>query len=128
MKVLVDTNILIWALINPQRLSEKAIDVLLNPDTEIVVSSASLWEIGIKYHAGKMPEIARIFMRIEYYLTALDAQELPITHKHALLAASLPLIHKDPFDRVLVAQSLAEGLPLVTKDAILGKYNISVIW
>ncbi len=128
MKVLLDTHIVIWALIHPGRLSPRVTRLLTDRKTDIVVSSASIWELGIKYHSGKMPEMARIFPRIEHHLARLGTTPLPIKHEHALMASSLPDIHKDPFDRMLVAQALVEGLPLITNDAILERYSVLTIW
>lgn len=128
MNVLIDTHVLIWALINPRRLSDRVMRLLTDINTGIVVSSASIWELGIKYHSGRMPEMARIFPRIEYHLARLGARELQISHSHALMASSLPMIHKDPFDRMLVAQALGEGLPLITDDETLERYAVLTIW
>ena len=128
MKVLLDTHVLVWALVNPRQLSQRVARLLSDRQSVIVVSSASIWELGIKYHSGKMPEMARIFPRIEYHLARFGATALSIDHSHAQMAASLPLIHKDPFDRMLVAQALVEGLPLVTNDALLERYAVLTIW
>ncbi len=128
MKVLLDTHVLVWAWINPRRLSPRVITLLSDRRTIIAVSSASVWELGIKYYSGKMPEMARIFPRIDYHLARLGATALPISHSHAQMAASLPMIHKDPFDRMLVAQALVEGLPVVTHDDFLERYSVLTIW
>ena len=128
MRILIDTHILVWALINPQRLSSRVVRLLSDRNNAILVSSATIWELGIKYHSGKMPEMVKILPRIEYHLARLGATALPIEHKHALMAASLPLLHRDPFDRMLVAQALTEGVPLVTSDEMLERYSVLTIW
>lgn len=128
MQVLLDTHVLIWAMVSPERLSSRALTLLSDRSTELFVSSASIWELGIKYHSGKVPELAKLFLRINYHLAQLGAREMPIRHEHALMASSLPLIHKDPFDRMLVAQALVEGFPLVTHDEMLQRYSVLTIW
>jgi len=128
MNVLIDTHVLIWALVKPRRLSARAMRLLTDINTGIMVSSASIWELGIKYHNGKMPEMARIFPQIQRHLIRLQARELQISHSHALMASSLPMVHKDPFDRMLVAQALVEGIPLVTDDELLERYAVLTIW
>jgi len=128
MRILIDTHVLVWALVNPQRLSSRVFNLLADRNTIILVSSATIWELGIKYHNGRMPEMARIFPRIDYHLARLGATALPIEHKHALMASSLPLIHRDPFDRMLVGQALVEGVPLVTNDELLERYSVLTIW
>ncbi|NOZ73490.1 MAG: type II toxin-antitoxin system VapC family toxin [Chloroflexi bacterium] len=128
MNAIIDTHVLIWALIKPRRLSAHAMRLLTDINTGIIVSSASIWELGIKYHGGKMPEMARIFPRIEYYLARLRVRELRISHTHALMASSLPMVHRDPFDRMLVAQAIVEGIPLVTDDKLLERYSVLTIW
>jgi PIN domain nuclease of toxin-antitoxin system len=128
MRVLIDTHVLVWSLVQPRRLSGRVTRLLADINTEVVVSSVSIWELGIKYYNGKIPEMARIFPRIEYHLARLRTRELPITTAHALMASSLPVIHKDPFDRMLVAQALVEGMPLVTDDDLLEHYSVLTIW
>lgn len=121
MKVLMDTHLLLWAANAPERLSAKALAWLENSDNELVFSSASLWEITIKSGLGRddFAVDARLLRR-----GLLDNlySELPITSEHALFVGTLPAIHKDPFDRILVAQASVEGITLLTADILVSRY------
>lgn len=121
MKLLLDTHILLWAANEPERLSTQAIALLEDPDNELLFSAASLWEISIKNGLGRddFKVDARLLRR---GLLDNGYLELPITSAHAVFVESLPAIHKDPFDRILVAQATAEGITLVTADAMVAKY------
>ncbi len=128
MRVLLDSHTLVWALTNPMRLSQQAADLLSDLTTLPVVSSASLWELGIKHQITQSPELGRILSRLEHSLAAMGAEELRISHKHALKAAELPLLHKDPFDRMLIAQAIIEGVPLISSDRIFRRYRVLTVW
>lgn len=121
MKVLLDTHVLIWAAGLPERLSDEAHAVLQAPETEPFFSAASLWEIAIKNRLG------RADFRVQphpLYRGLLDNgyTELAVTGIHAVAVDLLPAIHKDPFDRILVAQARTEGITLLTVDRIVGRY------
>ncbi len=121
MKLLLDTQILLWAAGQPERLSAAARKQLNNPKNELLFSAASLWEITIKR------SLERDDFRVEPRLLRrglLDNgyTELPITSEHAVSIDSLPDLHKDPFDRILLAQALTEGITLLTADAQLARY------
>lgn len=121
MKLLLDTHLLLWAAGEPARLSRKARSLLADPENELLFSPASLWEVSIKRGLGRKdfdvePRLLRRGLLDNGY------GELPITSDHVVAIDTLPPIHKDPFDRVLVAQSLVEGVVLLTSDALLGKY------
>ena len=121
MKLLLDTHILLWAVGAPERLSSRAFAMIDDPDTEPMVSAASLWEVAIKAGLGREdfqvdPAILRRGL-LEHGYT-----ELPISGAHATAVARLPHIHKDPFDRILVAQAQLEGITLLTTDAIVARY------
>ena len=121
MKLLLDTHLLIWAAIDPDRLSAKTRKLLADPIHELFYSAASLWEIAIKHGLGRadFQVDARVLRR---GLLDNDYRELPITGSHAVAIESLPPIHKDPFDRILVAQATVEGITLLTSDALVAKY------
>lgn len=121
MKLLLDTHLLIWAAMGSDRLSAKARKLLEDPLSELVFSAASLWEIAIKNGLGRADfEVdARVLRR---GLMDNGYQELPITGAHAVATESLPPIHKDPFDRILVAQATVEGITLLTSDVQVAKY------
>lgn len=121
MKLLLDTHLLLWAAGQPERLSEAASMLLSDPENELTFSSASLWEIAIKHGLGRQdfkvnPRLLRRGLLDNGY------SELPITSEHAVAIDSLPSIHKDPFDRILVAQAIVEGITLVTADPLIMQY------
>lgn len=119
MRVLVDTHILVWSLQDSERLTESMREFLLGAD-EVLVSSASVWEVAIKCSIGKMP-----FDRDALTTAIADSgfRELPVRARHAAAVASLPMHHRDPFDRLLIAQAMTEPLRLVTTDAALKRYS-----
>ena len=121
MKLLLDTHLLIWAAIDSHRLSAKARKLLADPTNELLYSAASLWEIAIKHGLGRadFQVDARVLRR---GLQDNGYQELPISGAHAVAIESLPPIHKDPFDRILVAQATVEGITLLTSDVLVAKY------
>ncbi|MCL2636135.1 MAG: type II toxin-antitoxin system VapC family toxin [Betaproteobacteria bacterium] len=121
MKLLLDTHLLLWAAGQPERLSATARALLDDPDNELLFSAASLWEITIKQGLGRAdfrvePRLLRRGLLDNSYL------ELPVTSEHAVAVGNLPAIHKDPFDRILVAQSLVEGIVLLTADPLVAQY------
>lgn len=122
MKLLLDTQVLLWAAGQPERLSPSARTLLGDPRHELLFSAASLWEIAIKRGLGRAdfrvePRVLRRGLLDNGYL------ELAITSAHAVSVDSLPALHKDPFDRLLLAQALCEGVTLVTADSQLAKYG-----
>ena len=121
MKFLLDTHLLIWAAGQPERLSKPARELIENPDNALYFSAASIWEIAIKSSLGRedFKADARLIRR---GLIDNGYQEIAISSEHAAGLQALPLVHKDPFDRLLIAQSLVEGMPLVTVDPILSQY------
>ena len=121
MKLLLDTHLLIWAAIGSDRLSAKARKSIEDPINELYFSAASLWEIAIKNGLGRadFQVDARVLRRA---LLDNGYQELPITGAHTVAIESLLPIHKDPFDRILVAQATAEGITLLTSDVLVAKY------
>lgn len=125
MRLLVDTHVLIWCLGDDPRLSAAARSAVEAKENEVFVSAATVWEAGIKRALGKLKfEKAALLSAL-----AVGAyRELPVTIAHALAASELPPHHKDPFDRMLVAQAMAESLTLVTHDAALKPYGVSTIW
>jgi len=121
MAVLIDTHILIWALSSPEKL-RTGIKDLLN-DNEVLVSSASFWEIQIKQQLGKL----EFDLDLGHLVRDGIISSLPISYQHCLAINELPLIHKDPFDRMLIAQSKFEGIPLVTADKVIQQYDLVYI-
>ena len=125
MKFLLDTHVLLWAAGQPERLPPKARRLMGDPRNELIFSAASLWEIAIKKGLGRddFQVDARLLRR---GLLDNGYSELAITSAHAVAIDSLPLIHKDPFDRLLIAQSMMEGITLLTTDPIVAKYPAPV--
>lgn len=120
MRLLLDTHTFLWSLTEPQRLSEHARRVLENAQNEVFVSSVSAWEIAVKRAIGKL----KAPNSLEAGLTEQGFTPLPLTFFHAERAGTLPPIHGDPFDRMLVAQAQAEGLIIVTRDRHLSRYDV----
>jgi PIN domain nuclease of toxin-antitoxin system len=121
MKFLLDTHLLLWTAGDPKRLSTKARKMINEPTSELFFSAASLWEIAIKNGLGRddFKVDARLLRR---GLLDNSYSELPIGSEHAVAIDSLPPIHKDPFDRMLVAQAMVEGITLLTSDAVVAQY------
>ena len=128
MKILLDTHAFLWALIEPGQLSSRALSLLEDDSTEIMVSAASAWEIATKFRLGKLPGAKRVVADYPAALHGLGAMQLSITTEHALKAGMWPADHRDPFDRMLAAQSEREELPLVSCDPAMEQFDIEVIW
>ena len=122
MRLLLDTHILLWAAGEPEKLSKGTRTLLSTSDNSLFFSAASIWEIVIKLKLGR--EDFKIDpYRLRKMLVVHGYEELPVTAEHALRVDSLPLLHKDPFDRLLLAQSRVEGLVLLTVDATVSQYG-----
>ena len=121
MKYLLDTHLLLWAANAPERLSAKALAIFNDASHELLFSAASIWEVAIKTSLGR--DDFRVDVRL-FRRGLLDNgyQELAISSAHATYLNTLPALHKDPFDRMLVAQATAEGVLLLTSDSVVAKY------
>jgi PIN domain nuclease of toxin-antitoxin system len=124
-KLFLDTHLLLWAAGEPEKLSAEAQALIEAPENELFFSAASLWEIAIKAGLGRsdFSVNARLLRR---GLLDNGYRELPITSEHAVAIDGLPALHKDPFDRILIAQALAEGITLLTSDGVVAQYGGSV--
>jgi PIN domain nuclease of toxin-antitoxin system len=118
----------LWWFSQPERLSEEIIERIADESNEVWLSVASIWEMGIKVAIGKLPLPEPIDNYISTRMAQLGARSLEITASHALRAAVLPLHHRDPFDRMLIAQAQIEGMTLVSADAIFNQYEVSILW
>ncbi|MGH7037989.1 MAG: type II toxin-antitoxin system VapC family toxin [Stellaceae bacterium] len=125
MKLLLDTHVLLWAAGHPERLSRSTRALLEDRQNTLLFSSANLWEIAIKHALGRedFQVDAQLLRR---RLLANGYEELPITGEHVLGVGALPSIHKDPFDRLLVAQAVVEGITLLTADPLVARYPAHV--
>ncbi len=125
MRLLLDTHLLLWSAFSAARLPLDAIPLLENPENELNFSAASLWEVAIKSSLGRtdFKVDARLLRR---GLLDNGYREIAISSEHAVAIAALPPIHKDPFDRILVAQSLVENVTLVTSDVMVSRYAGSI--
>lgn len=128
MNLLLDTHTLLWWLLDDPRLPDVARRAISPANRRVLVSSASAWEIATKHRLGKLPEIGEIVETLPRYLRQERFEVLPIDFGHALLAGQLPGPHRDPFDRMLIAQARKENLHVVTGDAVFAKYGVKVIW
>ena len=114
--ILLDTHVLLWALLEPHKLSSAARAVIADRNTALYVSAASAWEISTKHRLGRLPDAAPVVLAFDDSLERLGAVAVPVTSRHALAAGALNWPHGDPFDRILAAQCLLDGLPLMTAD------------
>ena len=122
MNFLLDTHLILWAATNPHRLSEDARRIVLDSANELFYSAASLWEIAIKRGLGRSD--FQVDPRRLWRMLPLNGyRELPITGEHGIAVETLPLLHKDPFDRLLLAQARVESMVLLTKDLQLAEYG-----
>jgi len=129
MKVLLDTHVFFWALVAPDRLSNAAQSAIEDPASELIVSAVSAWELATKHRVGKLEAAGPIVLTYERQVADLGAQQLSVSTSHALLAGTLDWDHREPFDRLLAAQSMAEGMPLITKDSAFATLpGIHTIW
>jgi PIN domain nuclease of toxin-antitoxin system len=128
LRLLVDTHCWLWYLLTPERLSKPAQEALRDPDNEIFFSVVSSWEIVVKFGLGKLDLPLPPSSYIPDRLAKLGHQTLSIHQGHVLQLEALPLHHRDPFDRLLVAQAQVEGLQLVTADEVLTAYDVPVFW
>jgi PIN domain nuclease of toxin-antitoxin system len=119
--LLVDTHLLLWAAGEPRKLSKKARRLLEDPGSQLWFSAVSLWEIAIKHGLGRA-DFRVEPRRLRRGLIDNGGRELAVSSEHAMATLDLPLIHKDPFDRMLVAQAQIEGLALVTSDELVARY------
>jgi PIN domain nuclease of toxin-antitoxin system len=127
MSYLIDTHILLWWVFDSPKLDESSRAIIANPEHLIIVSSASAWEIATKYRIGKLSKAKNLVENYEQVLSQAGFSELPVTAAHALRAGSLPIAHRDPFDRMLMAQAELEDLPILTYDSAFHTGLIQVI-
>ncbi len=128
MKLLLDTHAFIWWDSEPDKLSERASALCMDPGNELILSVASLWEMQVKAQLGKLALKKPLRRLIEGQQDANGLQLLSIRPDHTYVLDDLPSHHKDPFDRIIVAQAMCERLSLLTHDAMISNYPVSVEW
>lgn len=128
MKAILDTHAFLWWILDNPRLSRTARDFIIAPDNTIYLSAVSGWEMAIKWSIGKLTLPIQPDSFVKQQLEINNFSPLPIQMSHGLYVHELPGIHKDPFDRLLVAQSTIEDMPLISTDAVFQKYPVSLLW
>ena len=127
MRVLIDTNIFVWFIAGSDRLNHQAINIMTDMNNELVLSVASLWEIAIKSSLGKLELLRPFDQLIPEQLELHEVDILQIELPHLLRIISLPFHHRDPFDRLIIAQSITENLPIITSDNAFQQYPVQLI-
>lgn len=128
MRFLLDTHTLLWCFNDSRSLSPQARKIIEDGSNEILVSAASAWEIATKVRLGKLPTGEELVGQLDYYLTQLGCDALPISLDHAVRAGGLPGEHRDPFDRMLIAQAQMENLKIISNDRIFDEFHVQRVW
>ncbi len=126
MTLLLDTHALIWFLTGSERLSRRARDAIEDPRNTVVASAAAAYEVGVKQRLGRLPQ--PVVKELPRFLRRARIAEHPIAFDHAIAASRLPGPHRDPWDRLMIAQALADGLTVVTLDPVFAEYGVAVLW
>lgn len=126
MRLLLDTHAFLWAAARPERLGRQQ-QLVADPQTTLMLSAVSSWEIAIKHALGRLPLPEPPAQYVPHTMQRLTVASLPIEHAHALRVAGLPLLHDDPFDRLLVAQAQHLGLPILSADTLISRYDVEVL-
>lgn len=128
MRLLIDTHTLIWAMDDPSKLSGLATTALQDPANDLLLSAATVWDMAIKFGQGKLRLSLSYRTWMEKAIADLGLAILPVTIEYAEQQAQLPTYHKDPFDRLIIAQAMIENIPVVCDDAAFDAYGISRVW
>ena len=128
MRLLLDTHAFLWWLAGHRSLSAQARAVIDDADAEVFVSAASAWEISTKFHIGKLPEAEFVVADVLASIAGEGFRPLAVTVHHAQRAGALGGSHRDPFDRMLIAQALVDDLALVSNEAIFDMYGVRRVW
>lgn len=127
MKYILDTHCWLWWLATPELLGDKVLAIIENPENEIVISVVTSWEIAIKNSIGKLPLPMNAEKFVMSRLARCGFSSLSIEHIHALRVVLLPFHHRDPFDRLLIAQSQVENIPIITADRKFVSYDVDIV-
>ncbi|HEV2300941.1 MAG TPA: type II toxin-antitoxin system VapC family toxin [Stellaceae bacterium] len=128
MRLLLDTHTLIWWLSGDTLLSRQARTAIATQENEVFVSAASAWEISTKHRLGRLPRAEALASDLHSVLAGQGFGQLPITVEHGLAAGSLAGPHRDPFDRMLIAQAMAADMTLVSNEAVFDRYGVRRLW
>ena len=128
MRLLLDTHALLWFLLNDRQLSANSKSIIADSSNDVLVSPVSYWEIAVKINLGKYLLDQPFAEFIEQEFTKNEFSILPITLQHAAIVCTLPFHHRDPFDRLLIAQAMAENIPVLSNDAMFDKYSVKRLW
>ena len=128
MQLLLDTHALIWWLTDDESLSKGAYEAVAEPSNVVYTSIASAWQLATKHRSGKLPLAGRLVGALSEIVARERFKELPIAFGHAQAAGALPGAHRDPFDRMLIAQALAEGLTLVSNERVFDAFGVARLW
>lgn len=128
MGILLDTHAFLWWVTDDESLSEHALETIGDAETDVYVSAASVWEISTKVRIGKLASLAHVVDEYDGLMERHAFKRLAVTDRHAMLAGSFTHPHRDPFDRMLAAQSHLEDLPLVTRDPAIAAFDVELIW
>ena len=128
MRALLDTHVFLWWITNDRRMSATAADLIRDKGNDLLLSAASAWEIGIKTQVGRLPLPGDPESFVPQQMILNRIRELPVSTAHALRVTKLPNHHRDPFDRLLVAQAIVEDIVLVTADGALKPYPVKIVW
>lgn len=128
MRYLLDTGVWLWSVLEPERIARKTREVIADLHQDVFLSAATSWEVAIKSAAGKLslPESPGSY--VPRRMADQGLRPLPISHQHALAVSSLPAHHRDPFDRLLIAQANLEDMVLITADRIFEEYPVQLLW
>ena len=128
MKILLDTCTFIWAVSQPAALSARARTLFQSPENEIYLSAASTWEIATKHALGRLPLPGPLEQLLPTLRAKHGVDSLPIDEESTLQLARLPVLHRDPFDRMIVCQSIVHGMAVLTPDRLIAQYPARVLW
>ena len=128
MNYLIDTHIILWSALEPDKLSKRTAEIMRNQNHSLVISTASIWEIVTKVSIGKLQIPMNLDAFVHTTISRLNALVTEISLDDTLEIGRLPQYHKDPFDRILISQSRNRGIPIITKDSQISRYDVETIW